>query len=787
MSRVIQSNPSTIPHETIMGRSLLAGAVLTLLLAVLPCGTAAAAGEFLAGSLQLEEIVPAETLLFAKCSGVEQLMADRETLDLFKIWAEEEVQAFFAEARESGTQMIKSRGGPMLPFKEYWSLLQGEVALALSPRLTIFHEGASPSIALAADMGNRKDAFLGTLNGLLEMAGHWKQLERGQFEYRGYEIRFIGKPKQRLTVCFTTIENLFVATLNKYFLQDIINCHLDGRITLKDNPSYNRCLAKVGGESVRMFTFANMEPVYDTVRHFCPYEVEEWAGMLGLNKVDGLCLATAIEAGGARDSLYIDCPGEKTGLLRALAPHPVSRERIRQAPPDTLFFVDVVFDPAEVIKVVDQFVKNALPEFYDEMNKSRAMFQYRIGFDLEKEVFGPVGSELTAFMTVPRGGGMAMMIPDIVISLSLDDVDGFAVLVDKLLTMAGDEVVVKESQYNNRSLNRLVFKEMEGIPIAPTFTIEGDRLLLASTPQTMKRYLTWLDEGGPGLDDAPEFKEAMVGVPDNVSMLKYVNMQKLMSLIYQNATPFMGTVFSQSDLPFDVALLPMTETWTQHLSSAASYTVVDEDGILMSGRWFLGIGAASAAAVSVADYMIENDLVRGLLAGHNHHGGGGPVQPQPVAAVAMDKELEVALEFMKDGDYELAEDLLSQWIMTHPTDGNLAQAHRSRGYCRLKLGMNAQAIPDYERLAELSPKNRSLAYYNLTCAYALQGENQPALQYLDKSLEEGFKDIKLMDTDPDLNNIRGEQRFQELRKELAKKLVLDNEAPEKLKKLGYVR
>ena len=97
--------------------------------------------------------------------------------------------------------------------------------------------------------------------------------------------------------------------------------------------------------------------------------------------------------------------------------------------------------------------------------------------------------------------------------------------------------------------------------------------------------------------------------------------------------------------------------------------------------------------------------------------------------------------------------------------------------------MNAKAIPDYVRLAELDPKNRPLAFYNLTCAYALQKENRPALQYLEKALQSGFKDIKLMDSDTDLDNIRGEQRFQELRKGLAKKLILNNEEAQELKTL----
>ena len=53
--------------------------------------------------------------------------------------------------------------------------------------------------------------------------------------------------------------------------------------------------------------------------------------------------------------------------------------------------------------------------------------------------------------------------------------------------------------------------------------------------------------------------------------------------------------------------------------------------------------------------------------------------------------------------------------------------------------------------------------YNTACAYSLKGDKRAALDFLEKAIDAGFDDPGLMDRDDDLDNIREESRFAELR------------------------
>jgi tetratricopeptide (TPR) repeat protein len=53
-------------------------------------------------------------------------------------------------------------------------------------------------------------------------------------------------------------------------------------------------------------------------------------------------------------------------------------------------------------------------------------------------------------------------------------------------------------------------------------------------------------------------------------------------------------------------------------------------------------------------------------------------------------------------------------------------------------------------------------YYEAACLYSLLQEKDKALNYLEKSLERGYRRLKHMEIDVDLKNIQGEQRFKDL-------------------------
>ncbi|MHC4941681.1 MAG: tetratricopeptide repeat protein [Planctomycetota bacterium] len=735
----------------VMWRSTLGCAAL-ILAVLFSMNPAAVASEYEEGSLTLDRLVSPDTLLYVRCSGVDRFLEEARSLDLMRLWTDPEVDAFFAEMKKMVPQMLGGEAEPDWPVDQFWNLFKGDVAMAMSPRLAVFEEGAMPTPALAVDMAGAKERFVRTVNGIVDMLVQEAGIEKDSFDYRGFEVGFFGEPRKRVTICHTTLRNLFVATLNPHHIKNLIDRYLDGGASLADDPAFVTSRARVGGFASGLLAYANFKPLINMFKPLCPYEVQEALAMEGLDQIDGLCIASTIEGGGSRESVFIHAPGEKKGLLKALSPHPITWKHVSQAPPDTLFFVDIVFDPELILNEVDRFVKHVIPELYKDFRSGLKEVQHETGFDLEREILGPLGSELALFVTLPKGGGMSI-IPDVIASISLDDAEGFKAFLEKLHGMTGGEIEVVKSSFDNHTLRHIVIPD---VPFSPAFTVTKDRLLLASTPMTMKKYLKWVKKGEPGLDSTAAFKEAVRGVPENASMFKYVDMRRSVEIGYSMAGPFLPALLAEADLPLDVGLLPMTETVSEYINNASSYMVMDQDGIMMSGRCPCGLGALLGLAVSGMDHLVQNNLLGGLMK-----------QAESMAAAqASGSMLDGARGLMGSGHYAEAEKLFTQWEAMNPQNALPVNALLNRGYCRLKLEKYDLGIEDYMEAAERDQGVRQLAYYNIACGYSLMKHADEAVDFLEKSVKAGWQDKQHILDDSDFDNIRENERYKELLKKL---------------------
>ena len=74
----------------------------------------------------------------------------------------------------------------------------------------------------------------------------------------------------------------------------------------------------------------------------------------------------------------------------------------------------------------------------------------------------------------------------------------------------------------------------------------------------------------------------------------------------------------------------------------------------------------------------------------------------------------------------------------------------------------ANAIKAYEKVLEIGGTPSSYAAYNIACNYALLGEKEQALKWLEKALDSGFPDLMHVQSDTDLQGLRSDARFQKL-------------------------
>jgi tetratricopeptide (TPR) repeat protein len=72
------------------------------------------------------------------------------------------------------------------------------------------------------------------------------------------------------------------------------------------------------------------------------------------------------------------------------------------------------------------------------------------------------------------------------------------------------------------------------------------------------------------------------------------------------------------------------------------------------------------------------------------------------------------------------------------------------------------AIPAYEKALELRAGFPSNMAYNIACAYALLGDKEKAVQWLDRSFEMGFRNLEHAQVDSDLISLHGDPRFQRI-------------------------
>jgi len=111
------------------------------------------------------------------------------------------------------------------------------------------------------------------------------------------------------------------------------------------------------------------------------------------------------------------------------------------------------------------------------------------------------------------------------------------------------------------------------------------------------------------------------------------------------------------------------------------------------------------------------------------------------------------------GRYKLAEKYLRKSVKKDP---KYALAYYDLGILLAKFKKRqAEALRYFMTAIKLDP-NRAWAYYSVACLYALSGNKEQALNYLQQSLEKGFSNKKHIESDPDMDSLREEKAFRSL-------------------------
>ena len=75
-----------------------------------------------------------------------------------------------------------------------------------------------------------------------------------------------------------------------------------------------------------------------------------------------------------------------------------------------------------------------------------------------------------------------------------------------------------------------------------------------------------------------------------------------------------------------------------------------------------------------------------------------------------------------------------------------------------KKGLYEKGLTVDRKLARLRPDN-PIVHYNLACSLSLSGNITSSFKAIKRAIDLGYDDFSFMDNDPDLSNLRSDERF----------------------------
>lgn len=143
---------------------------------------------------------------------------------------------------------------------------------------------------------------------------------------------------------------------------------------------------------------------------------------------------------------------------------------------------------------------------------------------------------------------------------------------------------------------------------------------------------------------------------------------------------------------------------------------------------------------------------------------GSRLTAQPVTSAA-----DTPLNFLMLVREAEAKSTAKQWpeaiqLWEQVVKANPVQVRNWRAYANTayQAKQYRKAIDAYVKVIELGGGFPSAAAYNIACCYALLGEKEPALQWLQKAFDMGFRNLSDAQTDTDLQSLRDDSRYQKL-------------------------
>ena len=589
--------------------------------------------------------LPKQTIAAISAPKLSDAIVEMQQMPLFKMWAEEEVQAFLGDLVEMVSEQDEEMLGDlremhaagMLPFdpdKLTELNLEGVTIAITSMSLTEGDFGPMPRIGtmIHLDFGDTAELVYPILQAGLDMLQQEAPVEQSESMIGDIRLQTLTPydafaPDMSINVA-NVPNGVVIGTITDE-VKAVLNNWVNKTPMLTQTPGFSAATKGSADAAVRMYMapdfgidfFTNALKVMMDQGASLPLEggeidldadmldfdgVKRAMQAMGMSNVGTLGIAMEYDNGKsvsrARHA-YADA-GEQT----AAASKVVDTNFLRWVPKDAVSFSAGSLDVAWLYDTLVKGMQAYDADMAQMMLSQLAMVEEQMGFSIRKDLFGAMGDHYVTW-SMPMGTISAA--PEMAFLMKVNDEQKLLGSLQSIAAMSDGALEIEEATKRGLKSYQILLNAdpMDGMGMnpfdmfQPTFAFKDGYMVMGFSASDVKRVFKRMDRDDNPKGDIRSNKEFMAiadQIPSGVNGLSFVDWKANFESYYQMLTGVLAFVPMSDEIPVDMSMIPDSETLTQHLFASLTYRKVGPDG---------------AETVSISPFGMETVAIVGLAAG----------------------------------------------------------------------------------------------------------------------------------------------------------------------------
>ena len=522
-----------------------------------------------------DRMIPDSTTVYLSIENVKRTTDRFDSSALKALWNDPALQAFLEKPikdfEEEMARIEKEEGiSPM----EILGLVNGQVCMVI-PDIEFRPDGEpnDPDFFLLIDVGENAGKVTELIAKLEAGRLEEQNLRRVEEEFRGvtivrYENPDAEKAEENGPPTWFLDGGTLALAEKPEALKKLLARRGDTESpSLATNETYRRVRARLGA-TPEIFAFLNVRALNKQLAELQGEEPAMARAILGLDTVDAVAAQANLGRGGLDFSMFIAMSGAKQGIMKIFDSKNSPLAPPKWVPADATDVSSMAIDFAEVLaearRVEQRLGQAGSIDMVFEIARGN-------GIDVEKDIIGALGKEITFFQKSPEQPGQGGPVPPITFAIEVKDKPRLEAALDRLFAMIqqAQMVPIEEETYLDTKIRKINVAMIFTVGI----TLLQDQLMISTTPEQIKDVIRIYGKDAKGFVDSETYARGAAMLPQGRILVGIQQFAKsLRSGIF-------GALLLADGETVDAKLFPKTEVFEKYLDVAASAMVNEEGGL----------------------------------------------------------------------------------------------------------------------------------------------------------------------------------------------------------------